>query len=63
MDSAISLKKHLIEQTKIDKFSIKKINETVYRLTVGPFKNFNSLKSAYISLNNLGFEDLNIIRK
>jgi len=29
-------------------------------LLVGPFNNFNALKTIYISLNNLGFEDLNI---
>jgi len=63
IESAKSLKKNLIEQTEINNYSIKKIKETLYRLTVGPFKNFSTLKSAYISLNNLGFEDLNIIRK
>ena len=29
----------------------------------GPFKNFNALKSIYISLNNLGFEGINIYRE
>jgi len=62
-DSANKLKTELINQTKINKFSVLKINNNKYRLSVGPFKNFNSLKSTYISLNNLGFEDLNIIRK
>ena len=40
--------------------SVKKINNKKYRLLVGPFKNFNALKTTYISLNNLGFENLNI---
>ena len=39
-----------------------KITDTKYRLSVGPFKNFNALKSIYISLNNLGFEGINIYR-
>ena len=41
---------------------IKKINNKKYRLYAGPFENFNSLKSTYISLNKLGFADLDIIK-
>ena len=62
-DSANNLKSDLKNQTKIRNFSIKKINDKKYRLSVGPFKNFNALKFVYISLNNLGFEDLNIYRE
>ena len=59
-DSAYNLKKELEKNTGITNLSVKKINNNQYRLYVGPYKNFNSLKSIYISLNNLGFEDLNI---
>ena len=62
-DSAERLRIELIKKTKINGFSVKKISDTKYRLSLGPFKNFNTLKSAYISLNNLGFEDLNIYNK
>ena len=62
-DSANNLKNDLIKQTKIRNFLIKKINDNKYRLSVGPYKNFNALKFVYISLNNLGFEDLNIYRE
>ena len=62
-DSAQNLKEELIKKTQINNFSVKKINDTKYRLSVGPFKNFNALKSIYISLNNLGFEDLKIYTK
>ena len=62
-DSANNLKNDLTKQTKIRNFLIKKISDNKYRLSVGPFKNFNALKFAYISLNNLGFEDLNIYRE
>ncbi len=62
-DSAKNLKNDLIKQTKIRNFLIKKINDNKYRLSVGPFKNFNALKFVHISLNNLGFEDLNIYRE
>ena len=59
-DSAISLKKELSKKISLNNISIKKISNTKYRLLAGPFENFNALKTTYISLNNLGFEDLNI---
>ena len=61
-DSANELKEELIEKTKMKNISIKKINNKKYRLFVGPFKNFNALKTSYISLNNLGFEIPNIYK-
>ena len=60
IDSANNLKKTLIEKTNFDNILVKKINNNKYRLLVGPFENFNSLKNTYISLNNLGFENLNV---
>ena len=62
-DSANNLKKDLVKKTKMNNISVKKINNKKYRLLVGPFKNFNALKTTYISLNNLGFENLNIYRE
>ena len=62
-DSAINLKKELYMKTKLNNLSIKKINDKKYRLYAGPFKNFNSLKLTYISLNKIGFGDLNIIKE
>jgi len=62
-NSANKLKEELIKKTKIDNISVKKINNNKYRLLVGPFENFNTLKTAYISLNNLGFEDLNVYKE
>ena len=61
--SANNLKKELIKKINLDNISIEKINNNKYRLLAGPFKNFNALKTTYISLNNLGFEQLNIYRK
>jgi hypothetical protein len=60
-DSALNLKNDLIKKTGINTFVIKKVNNTKYRLLAGPFKNFSALKSTYISLNNLGFEKLDIL--
>lgn len=61
-DSANNLKTELVKKTKINNISVKKINNKKYRLFVGPFKNFNALKTTYISLNNLGFENLDIYK-
>ena len=63
LSTANDLKDKLSKETKTNDFYIEKINDNKYRLSAGPFKNFYSLKSTYISLNNLGFEDLNIYRK
>ena len=62
-DSAINLKNELINKTNMNNISVKKINNKKYRLLVGPFKNFNALKVSYISLNNLGFDNLNIYKE
>ena len=62
-DSANYLKIDLVKKTKMNNIYVKKINNNKYRLLVGPFKNFNALKTTYISLNNLGFEILNIIKE
>jgi len=62
LDSANNLKKELSKKMNINNISVKKINNK-YRLLVGPFKNFNALKNTYISLNNLGFEEINIYKE
>ena len=62
-DSANNLKDDLIKKIDIENISVKKINDKKYRVFVGPFENFNALKTTYISLNKLGFEDLNIYKK
>ena len=63
LDSAENLKNELTKKTKLDGFLIKKINNKKYRLYIGPFQNFNSLKSTYISLNKLGFDELSIYKE
>ena len=62
-ESALNLKNELISKIELKDISIKKVKQNQYRLFVGPFKNFNTLKVAYISLNKIGFDDLNIIRE
>jgi hypothetical protein len=60
LESAENLKNDLEKKIKTKDISIKKINDNKYRLFVGPFENFNALKNTYISLNNLGFDTLNV---
>ena len=60
LETATSLKEDLDKKIKNNKISIKKINDNKYRLFAGPFETFNALKNTYISLNNLGFENINI---
>ena len=62
-ESALNLKNELISKIELKDISIKKVKQNQYRLFVGPFENFNTLKVAYISLNKIGFDDLNIIRE
>jgi len=62
-ESALNLKNELYSKIKLNNIMIKKINDNKYRLLIGPFKNFNALKNTYISLNNLGFEELNIYKE
>ena len=62
-ESALGLKNELVNKTNINNIFIKKISDNKYRLLAGPFKNFNALKTIYISLNNLGFENLDIYKE
>ena len=62
LESAHRLKNELSSQISMNNFFVNKLTDNSYRLAIGPFKNFNALKSTYISLNNLGFGNLNIQR-
>ena len=62
-ESANKLKTELLKNIKTSKISIKKMNKNKYRLFAGPFKNFNALKTTYISLNTLGFENLSVYKE
>ena len=62
-DSANNLKNDLVKKIDATNISVKKINDKKYRVLMGPFENFNALKTTYISLNKLGFEGLNIYKK
>ena len=59
LKSAEVLKNNLLKN-RINKLSIIKLNDTKFRLSAGPYEDFNSLKDVYINLNLLGFEELDI---
>jgi hypothetical protein len=62
-ESATKLMSSLSLKTEFNNYTVKKINDNKYRLFAGPFKNFNALKVLYISLNELGFENLNVYKE
>ena len=40
---------------------IDKISDNKFKVYSGPYDSFNSMKATYLSLNELGFENLDII--
>ena len=58
--SAKNLFEKLKKEKNIDKLTIKKVKNNKFRLSSGPFKSFMALKDSYLSLNSLGFDDLDI---
>jgi len=62
-ESATNLQKKLNKKIQKKMVLVKKINNKKYRLYAGPFKNFTALKKTYISLNQLGFDDLNVYKE
>ena len=38
------------------------INDTKHQVLLGPYSNINTLQSAYNSINNLDFENIELIR-
>tara|TARA_Y100000590_G_C15534868_1_gene944613 strand:+ start:251 stop:1003 length:753 start_codon:yes stop_codon:yes gene_type:complete len=61
-DSAIMLKNRLFNEFKISKVKIKKISKNNYRVFKGPFSDLNSIKKAFNDINNLDFENIEIIK-
>ncbi len=62
-ESATNLQNDLNKKLEKKAIMYKKINNKKYRLYAGPFKNFNALKETYISLNQLGFDNLNVYKE
>lgn len=59
--SASDTKKRFKEEGNITNIKIKKIGKNKFKVYSGPYKSFLSMKDTYLSLNALGFEELNVI--
>ena len=61
-DSAQLLKKRLINEYNIKNIMIDKINDNVYRVYKGPFDNLNSIKNEFDIINDMKFDNIDIIK-
>ncbi len=61
-DSALMLKKRLVDEYNLSNISIDKINNNVYRVYKGPFNNINSIKDEFDKINLMDFDNIDIIK-
>ena len=61
-DSALILKKRLIDEYNVKNVKIKKMSTNRYRVYIGSFNNLDSIKKAYNEINKLNFENIEIIK-
>ena len=61
LESAETTKNRFEKEANLENIKIKKISKTRFKVYSGPHVSFNSVKDTYFSLNELGFENLNII--
>lgn len=61
LKSAETVKNRFEREANLENIKIKKISKTRFKVYSGPHVSFNSAKDTYFSLNELGFENLNII--
>jgi len=62
LKNAKELKKRIKNETKLNNINIISINDTKHQVLLGPYSNINTLQSAYNSINNLNFENIELIR-
>ena len=61
-DSALALKKRLVDEYNLSNISIDKINNNVYRVYKGPFDNIKSIKIEFDKINLMDFDNIDIIK-
>ena len=61
VESAEEVKNRFEKEANLVNIKIKKISERKFKVYFGPYASFNSMKETYFSLNELGFENLDII--
>jgi len=62
LKNAKELKKRIENETSLENINIISINDTKHQVLLGPYSNINTLQSAYNSINNLNFENIELIR-
>ena len=62
LKNAKELKKRIENDTSLKNINIISINDTKHQVLLGPYSNINTLQSAYNSINNLNFENIELIR-
>ena len=61
LESAEAVKNRFEKKINLENIKIKKISKNKFKVYFGPYASFNSMKETYFSLNELGFENLDII--
>ncbi len=62
LKNAKELKKRIENETSLENINIISINDTKHQVLLGPYSDINTLQSAYNSINNLNFENIELIR-
>ena len=60
-ESAKTVKNRFEKEANLVNITIEKISKNKFKVYFGPYASFNSMKETYFSLNELGFENLDII--
>jgi hypothetical protein len=61
IESAETVKNRFEKEANLTNIKIKKISKNKFKVYSGPYVSFASMKKTYLSLNKLGFENLDII--
>ena len=61
-DSAQLMVNKIKDEVSINDLRIIKLSETKYRVLIGPFDDIKSLKGSFEKMNNLNFENLEILK-
>ena len=61
LESAEMTKIRFEKEANLENIKIKKISKNKFKVYFGPYSSFASMKETYLSLNELGFENLDVI--
>ena len=61
LESAEAVKNRFEKKVNLENIKIKKISKNKFKVYFGPYASFNFMKETYLSLNELGFENLDVI--